>query len=107
MFSYTPLVEASLIQGAIIESQVNDAIIKLIFSVATARSTLTGPIEGKEYTYRDMFDLPTTVTSACGYNTTLNIQSSFRLNNNGNRGGGFIGVRDSVSVPDFHLAPSK
>lgn len=63
---------------------------------ATARSNLVGPVTGKDYTYRDQFDLATTVLSPCGATTVLNVQSDLRVNNAANtKGSGYIAT-DSV-----------
>ncbi|PVF97094.1 hypothetical protein CPB86DRAFT_815812 [Serendipita vermifera] len=65
---------------------------------ATARSTLVGPIDGKDYTYRDQFDLTSTVLAPCGANTVLNIQSSLQVSNSKNtKGSGFI-ANDSLDT---------
>ncbi|KIM35053.1 hypothetical protein M413DRAFT_432915 [Hebeloma cylindrosporum] len=58
---------------------------------ATARSALTGRIDGAYYTYRDTFDLATTVLSPCGANSVLNIASDVRTSNSANKAGsGYI-----------------
>jgi hypothetical protein len=58
---------------------------------ATARSTLTGPIDGAYYTYRDTFDLVSTVLSPCGADSVLNIASDIRTSNAANKAGsGYI-----------------
>ncbi|TEB35227.1 hypothetical protein FA13DRAFT_1729046 [Coprinellus micaceus] len=58
---------------------------------ATARSTLTGPIGGAEYSYRDSFDLVSTVLSPCGASTVLIVNSEVRVSNSGNtKGYGYI-----------------
>ncbi|CAA7263464.1 unnamed protein product [Cyclocybe aegerita] len=65
---------------------------------ATARSSLVGPVNGAYYTYRDTFDLFTTVLSPCGANTVLNIQSDIRTNNaNNKKGSGYIAT-DSIDT---------
>jgi len=65
---------------------------------ATARSVLKGPISGDDYTYRDTFDLTTTVLSPCGADTVLNIQSSLQVSNSANKvGSGFIAT-DSIDT---------
>ncbi|TFK28359.1 hypothetical protein FA15DRAFT_701037 [Coprinopsis marcescibilis] len=65
---------------------------------ATARSVLNGPVDGKDYTYRDEFDLVATVTSPCGVATVLNVQSELRVSNTGNtKGAGYIAT-DSIDT---------
>jgi len=65
---------------------------------ATARSSLVGPVSGKDYTYRDAFDLVATVTSPCGVATVLNVQSELRVSNSGNtKGAGYIAT-DSIDT---------
>ncbi|KAJ2922369.1 hypothetical protein H1R20_g14721, partial [Candolleomyces eurysporus] len=65
---------------------------------ATSRSELVGPVDGKDYTYRDSFDLVSTVTSPCGVDTVLNINSDVRVNNAGNsRGSGYLAT-DSIDT---------
>ena len=85
-------------------------------SLATARSDLVGPVAGKshvpyrdrhsahpqdlllgaDYTYRDSFDLVSTVTAPCGASTVLNIVSDLRTSNSANtKGSGYIAT-DSV-----------
>ncbi|RXW20946.1 hypothetical protein EST38_g4908 [Candolleomyces aberdarensis] len=49
---------------------------------ATARSTLTGPAGGDDYTFRDAFVSP--VTSPCGSDTVLYINSDVRVSNSAN-----------------------
>ncbi|PVG02602.1 hypothetical protein CPB86DRAFT_811231 [Serendipita vermifera] len=65
---------------------------------ATARSTLTGPVAGKDYTYRDQFDLYTTVLSGCGANTVLNIIGSLQVSNSANRNGSGYIATDSIDA---------
>lgn len=63
-----------------------------------AHGTLTGPVDGNEYTYRDTFDIATTTTSPCGQDTVLNINSAVQVSNSGNRqGSGFI-TEDSIDA---------
>jgi len=51
---------------------------------------------GKDYTYRDSFDLVATVTAPCGATTVLNVQSDLRVSNSANtKGSGYIAT-DSV-----------
>jgi hypothetical protein len=88
-------------------------------SLATSRSDLTGPIAGDDYTYRDKFDLSSTVLSPCGavsilvavpfrirldqlysllsQDTVLNIQSSLQVSNKANPAGSGYIATDSVS----------
>ncbi|CAA7263465.1 unnamed protein product [Cyclocybe aegerita] len=67
---------------------------------ATARSDLVGPVFGDDYTYRDTFDLVSTVQAPCGVPSVLNIQSDIRTSNQRNtKGSGYIAT-DSV---DTHL----
>lgn len=63
---------------------------------ATARSTLKGPISGDDYTYRDTFDLTSTVQSPCGADTVLNIQSSLQVSNSANKNGSGYIATDSL-----------
>ncbi|KAH6917735.1 secreted protein [Coprinopsis sp. MPI-PUGE-AT-0042] len=65
---------------------------------ATARSNLVGPVDGKDYTYRDNFDLVSTVLSPCGISTVLNVQSELRVSNSANtKGSGYI-ANDSIDT---------
>ncbi|PPQ87793.1 hypothetical protein CVT25_008837 [Psilocybe cyanescens] len=65
---------------------------------STARSDLTGPVDGADYTYRDAFDLVSTVTSPCGVSSVLNIQSDLRVSNSKNtKGSGYIAT-DSIDT---------
>ncbi|TFK33324.1 hypothetical protein BDQ12DRAFT_768673 [Crucibulum laeve] len=65
---------------------------------ATAHSDLVGPVDGSDYTYRDSFDLVSTVLSPCGINTVLNIQSDLRVSNAKNtKGSGYI-ANDSIDT---------
>ncbi|PPQ94099.1 hypothetical protein CVT25_009250 [Psilocybe cyanescens] len=57
------------------------------YLAATARSDLTGPVDGANYTYLDVFDLVSTVTSPCGVSSVLNIQSDLRVSNSKNAKG--------------------
>lgn len=65
---------------------------------ATARSNLTGPVAGREYTYRDKFDLASTVTSPCGIETILNINSDLRVSNSNNPQGKGLIATDSIDT---------
>ncbi|KAF9045075.1 hypothetical protein BJ165DRAFT_1346500 [Panaeolus papilionaceus] len=68
------------------------------FQQATARSDLVGPVQGADYTYRDNFDLVSTVMSPCGVSTVLNVQSDLRANNAQNtKGSGYIAT-DSIDT---------
>ncbi|KAG8811012.1 hypothetical protein FRC17_002665, partial [Serendipita sp. 399] len=63
---------------------------------ATASSTRVGPIPGKDYLYRDNFDIWSSVRCPCGTNTVLNLNSAVRVDNSQNRNGfGYIAT-DSV-----------
>ncbi|KAJ2922370.1 hypothetical protein H1R20_g14720, partial [Candolleomyces eurysporus] len=65
---------------------------------ATARSNLNGPVAGKDYTYRDAFDLVSTVISPCGSDTVLNINSDLRVSNSANtKGSGYLAT-DSIDT---------
>ncbi|KAJ3532225.1 hypothetical protein NMY22_g7832 [Coprinellus aureogranulatus] len=65
---------------------------------ATARSNLAGPVDGKYYTYRDQFDLVSTVQSPCGKSTVLNINSDVRVSNSANtKGVGYLAT-DSIDT---------
>lgn len=65
---------------------------------ATSRSDLVGPIEGQEYTYRDNFDLVSTVMAPCGQSTVLNINSDVRVSNSANtKGAGYLAT-DSIDT---------
>ncbi|KAH9474317.1 putative secreted protein [Psilocybe cubensis] len=69
-----------------------------VVTQATARSDLTGPVDGADYTYRDAFDLVSTVTSPCGVSSVLNIQSDLRVSNSKNtKGSGYIAT-DSIDT---------
>ncbi|KAF9045174.1 hypothetical protein BJ165DRAFT_1346687, partial [Panaeolus papilionaceus] len=48
---------------------------------ATSRSDLVGPVPGADYTYRDTFDLVSSVMSPCGINSILNVQSDLSVSN--------------------------
>ena len=78
---------------------------------STARSDLVGPVDGKEYTYRDEFDLVSTNQAPCGVSTVLNINSDVRVSNSQNtKGQGYIATDSintgltTVSVPFLSLA---
>ncbi|KAF6756578.1 hypothetical protein DFP72DRAFT_893131 [Ephemerocybe angulata] len=65
---------------------------------ASSRSDLVGPVDGKEYTYRDQFDLVSTVQSPCGKSTVLNINSDVRVSNSANsKGQGYLAT-DSIDT---------
>ncbi|KAF9485156.1 hypothetical protein BDN70DRAFT_927698 [Pholiota conissans] len=65
---------------------------------ATAHSDLVGPVAGADYTYRDSFDLVSTVTSPCGASAVLNIVSDLRASNSKNtKGSGYIAT-DSIDT---------
>jgi hypothetical protein len=69
-----------------------------VFTQATARSNLLGPVGGSYYTYRDNFDLVSTVLAPCGKDTVLNIQSDIRVSNADNKqGSGYIAT-DSIDT---------
>ncbi|KDR84683.1 hypothetical protein GALMADRAFT_133925 [Galerina marginata CBS 339.88] len=69
-----------------------------VLTQATARSDLVGPVDGKDYTYRDTFDLVSTVLAPCGVSSVLNIQSDLRVSNAKNtKGSGYIAT-DSVDT---------
>jgi len=51
---------------------------------------------GKDYLYRDAFDLVSTVIAPCGAQTVLNIKSDLRVDNSANRGGSGYMATDSV-----------
>ncbi|KAF8153448.1 hypothetical protein B0H34DRAFT_106052 [Crassisporium funariophilum] len=71
-----------------------------LLTQATARSDLIGPVYGDDYTYRDSFDLVSTVMSPCGVASVLNIQSDLRTNNAKNTAGSGYIATDSI---DTHL----
>lgn len=53
---------------------------------------------GKDYIYRDTFDLASSVQAPCGVASVLNIQSELRTSNSNNaKGSGYIAT-DSVST---------
>ncbi|KAK1234150.1 hypothetical protein PQX77_002662, partial [Marasmius sp. AFHP31] len=65
---------------------------------AGAGSELTGPLDGKNYVYRDEFNLSPTIYSPCGEDTILNINSEVRVDNSANKNGyGYI-VDDSIDA---------
>ncbi|TFK28363.1 hypothetical protein FA15DRAFT_665330 [Coprinopsis marcescibilis] len=65
---------------------------------ATARFELVGPVNGKDYLYRDQFDLVSTVLAPCGATSVLNIQSDLRTSNaNNKKGSGYIAT-DSIDA---------
>lgn len=65
---------------------------------ASSRSDLVGPIDGDSYTYRDTFDLTSTVQAPCGQSTVLNINSDLRVSNSANpKGQGYIAT-DSIDT---------
>ena len=51
---------------------------------------------GKDYTYRDSFNLASTVIAPCGATTILNVNSDLRVNNAANPGGRGLITTDSV-----------
>jgi hypothetical protein len=75
--------------------------------LATARSTLVGPVDGLDYTYRDQFDLTSTVLAPCGADTVLNIQSSLQISNSKNtKGSGFIATDSVRNATVCYLVPN-
>ncbi|KAK1231221.1 hypothetical protein PQX77_005666 [Marasmius sp. AFHP31] len=65
---------------------------------AESGSTLNGPVAGKNYVYRDEFNLTPTIYSPCGEDTILNINSQVRVDNSANKNGyGFI-TDDSIDA---------
>ncbi|KAL0066015.1 hypothetical protein AAF712_007005 [Marasmius tenuissimus] len=65
---------------------------------AGAGSELAGPLDGKNYVYRDEFNLSPTIYSPCGEDTILNINSEVRVDNSANKDGyGYI-VDDSIDA---------
>ncbi|KAJ2916828.1 hypothetical protein MD484_g3534, partial [Candolleomyces efflorescens] len=98
---------------------------------ATARSNLVGPVPGKSvtlvgksvlliielylgasYTYRDSFDLASTVLAPCGASTVLNVNAEVRVNNQNNtKGSGYL-ANDSIDTTlkqifNFHWQTCK
>ncbi|KIM39940.1 hypothetical protein M413DRAFT_446852 [Hebeloma cylindrosporum] len=65
---------------------------------ATARSDLVGPVNGRDYTYRDTFDLVSTVIAPCGVSTVLNIVSDLRASNSKNTAGSGYIATDSIDT---------
>ncbi|KAF5328483.1 hypothetical protein D9611_014537 [Ephemerocybe angulata] len=65
---------------------------------ATARSNLTGPVDGKSYTWRDQFDLTSTVQAPCGTDTVLNINSQVQVSNSANTKGMGLLATDSIDT---------
>ncbi|KIM26087.1 hypothetical protein M408DRAFT_200090 [Serendipita vermifera MAFF 305830] len=65
---------------------------------ANARSTLSGPVSGADYVYRDQFDLASTVIAPCGANTVLNIVSALQVSNSANKSGSGYIATDSVDT---------
>ncbi|KAJ3510045.1 hypothetical protein NLJ89_g4893 [Agrocybe chaxingu] len=53
---------------------------------------------GKDYTYRDSFDLVAEVKSPCGATTVLNIGSDIRVSNSANRAGSGYIATDSIDT---------
>ena len=51
---------------------------------------------GKDYTYRDAFDLTSTVIAPCGTTSVLNINSALQVSNAANRTGRGLMATDSV-----------
>ena len=64
---------------------------------APSRSELVGPVPGADYTYRDTFELVSTVQSPCGISTVLNINSNLQVSNANNRQGSGYLATDSVN----------
>jgi hypothetical protein len=62
---------------------------------ATTRDYLTGPIEGRAYTYRDSFDFETPY-SPCGQQAILNLNTQLRVNNSGNKSGRGLITADAI-----------
>ncbi|KAF9265724.1 hypothetical protein L218DRAFT_114594 [Marasmius fiardii PR-910] len=63
-----------------------------------ATSTLTGPIDGANYVFRDEFNLTPTIYSPCGEDTVLNINSQVRVDNTADKtASGYI-VNDSIDA---------
>ncbi|KAG8810743.1 hypothetical protein FRC19_002667 [Serendipita sp. 401] len=65
---------------------------------ATARSLITGPIAGKDYLWRDQFDVFSATLCPCGAKTVLNINSALQVSNSANKNGaGYIST-DSIDA---------
>ncbi|TFK60247.1 hypothetical protein BDN72DRAFT_883694, partial [Pluteus cervinus] len=69
-----------------------------VLTQATAHSSLNGPVDGEDYTYRDAFDLVSTNLSPCGQDTVLNIQSDVRVSNSKNTAGSGYIATDSIDT---------
>ncbi|KAF9523793.1 secreted protein, partial [Crepidotus variabilis] len=69
-----------------------------LLTQASAQSTHKGPVDGNYYTYRDTFDLTSTVLSPCGVNTVLNVNSDIRVSNTKNKAGSGYIATDSVDT---------
>ncbi|KAJ2916855.1 hypothetical protein MD484_g3540, partial [Candolleomyces efflorescens] len=65
---------------------------------APSRSELVGPVPGADYTYRDTFELVSTVQSPCGISTVLNINSNLQVSNANNRQGSGYLATDSIDA---------
>ncbi|KAJ2922367.1 hypothetical protein H1R20_g14723, partial [Candolleomyces eurysporus] len=65
---------------------------------APSQSILVGPVAGADYTYRDTFDLVSTVQSPCGISTVLNINSNLQVSNTNNRQGSGYLATDSIDT---------
>ncbi|PPQ96889.1 hypothetical protein CVT26_005869 [Gymnopilus dilepis] len=67
-------------------------------SLASARSSLVGPVAGDDYVYVDTFDLTSDVQSPCGATAVLNVNSQLSVSNaNNSKGSGYIAT-DSVDT---------
>ncbi|KAG8785711.1 hypothetical protein FRC16_001898 [Serendipita sp. 398] len=63
---------------------------------ATARSSISGPVSGKDYSNFESFSIP--LFSPCGASTVLNLASSIGIDNRANKqGGGYISI-DSLKI---------
>ena len=64
----------------------------------SAHGYLAGPVDAKEYNFRDTFPLASTSYSPCGQPTVLNIDSAVAVSNDKNKtGSGYI-TTDSIDA---------
>ncbi|KAH8796230.1 hypothetical protein DL96DRAFT_1083604 [Flagelloscypha sp. PMI_526] len=69
-----------------------------------SRSTINGPVDGGDITYRDEFNSTPTVYAPCGQDSILNLNSQVRVDNSGNRHGfGYFGV-DAAMAHTYNFA---
>jgi len=72
--------------------------VSLVRRISRYSTLIHSAILGRYYTFRDAFDLVSTVTAPCGETTILNVNSELRVNNAANPGGSGYIATDSVRL---------